>query len=257
MTFVRWAVVVILLLSAGPGFGRTSPLVIAAEDAAGPWSKKDGTGYANDVVREAFRAVGVEVEFKVVPYARCKHMVVGGDVVACFSMSPEAGLQKSVVLSDMPLFMVKYDYYQNLRKPLKAKREKDIPPGTIVGIVIDYEYPRSTMDLEKKGVVFETSRDEETNLKKLALGRIDAAIIDHNEIKPVHAMLEMAGAAGSVSFAFRSGRMGSYIGFSRKHPQGESARNMFNRGYRIIRENGTLERINAKWIAAAQSKAER
>lgn len=248
------AIVITLFVLAGFGFADASPLVIAVEDAAGPWSNRDGTGYANDVVREAFRAAGVEVIFKVVPYARCKHLVMGGDVVACFNMSPEPGLQEFVALSDLPLFVVKSDYYHNRKKPLGAKRERDIPPGTVVGIVIDYEYPDSVLRLKEKGVIFEVARDEETNLKKLALGRIDAAIINHNAIKSVPAMIEKAGATGVVDFAFRSGSMGSYIGFSRKNPQGEFARKKFNRGYRAIMKNGTLKRIDARWVAAARSK---
>jgi polar amino acid transport system substrate-binding protein len=230
--------------------------VIAAEDAAGQWSNRDGTGYANDVVREAYRAAGIAVIFKVVPYARCKHLVTSGDVVACFNMSPETGLHEYVRFSDKPLFVVQFDYFRNRRKPLKAKKEIDIPPGTIVGIVIDYEYPQSAMKLKEKGVIFQEARDEETNLRKLALGRIDAAIINHNEIKPIAAMIDEAGALGSVEFAFHGGSMGSYIGFSRENPQGEFARKKFNRGYQIIRRNGTLKRIAAKWAAVSRSHAD-
>lgn len=249
----RYAITIVLLLFAGLSSAHASPLVIAVEDAAGPWSDKNGTGYANDVVTEAFRASGIAVIFKVVPYARCKHLTVSGEVVACFSMSPEPGLDEFVSLSDKPLFVVQFDYFQNRKRPLQAKREKDLPPGTIVGIVIDYEYPKSAMKLKEKGVVFQTAGDEETNLKKLALGRIDAAIINHNETKSVTDMIDKAGATGVVEFAFRSGRMGSYIGFSKKNPQGESARKKFNQGYQAIRKNGQLKRISAKWAAASRS----
>lgn len=252
----RHAIAIVLVLIASMSSVDASPLVIAVEDAAGPWSNKDGSGYANDVVMEAFRASGITVILKVVPYARCKHLAVGGDVAACFSMSPEPGLAEFVTLSDKPLFVVQFDYFDNRKKPLKAKKETDIPPGTIVGIVIDYEYPQSAMKLKEKGVIFQEARDEVTNLRKLALGRIDAAIINHNETKPVSAMIDKAGATGVVAFAFRSDSMGSYIGFSRKNPQGESARKKFNRGYQVIRENGTLKRIAAKWAAASRSRAD-
>ena len=35
-------------------------LEIAVEDDAAPWSQPDGTGYANDLVRAAFAAVGID-----------------------------------------------------------------------------------------------------------------------------------------------------------------------------------------------------
>ena len=237
----------VIFLFAGLSLVHASTFAIAVEDAAGPWSNKDGAGYANDVVMEAFHAVGFEVKFKVVPYSRCKHMVVGGDTVACFNMSPEPGLEKSVTLSDEPLFIVNYDYFQNINNPLLVKREEDIPKGTIIGIVIDYEYPKSAMKLKEKGVIFQVARDEDTNLKKLVLGRINAAIINHNEIKPVADMINKAGAKGIVKFLLRSGTMGSYIGFSKKNPEGELARKKFNQGFQIIKNNGTLRRIKSKW----------
>ncbi|WP_423049241.1 hypothetical protein [Undibacterium sp. SXout7W] len=60
-----------------PVFAKTIPsppesIEIMVEDAADPFSKADGTGYANDQVVAAFSAVGVDIKFNVVPYVRCK-----------------------------------------------------------------------------------------------------------------------------------------------------------------------------------------
>ena len=63
------------------------PLEIHVENAADPFSRPDGTGYANDVVRAAFESVGVRVKFTVVPYARCKYKVLSGAAAVCVSMS--------------------------------------------------------------------------------------------------------------------------------------------------------------------------
>jgi hypothetical protein len=53
-------------------------LTIMVEDAAAPWSRSDGTGYANDVVVAAFKEMGVEIQLRVVPYSRCKYLVLSG-----------------------------------------------------------------------------------------------------------------------------------------------------------------------------------
>lgn len=117
----------LLLVCFGTAF--SSPLVLKAEDDTAPWSQKDGIGYAIDIVRAAIEAVGMQVEMRVVPYNRCKYMVMRGSVAGCFSMSWNSELE---------------------------------------GVVAGYEYPASVYDLQKKGVlVFEESDSEILNLKNL------------------------------------------------------------------------------------------
>src|SRR4051812_32252616 len=74
-------------------------LDIMVEDAAAPWSRPDGRGYSNDIVRAAFRAALVDVRLIVVPYARCKRMVSTGRVAACFNMSWDSRLSGQVVFA--------------------------------------------------------------------------------------------------------------------------------------------------------------
>src|SRR5258706_1006278 len=76
-------------------------LQIMAEDAAEPFSRADGTGYANEIVKTAFHAAGVEIRFDVVPYARCKKDVDDGKVLACFSMSWDRGVEDTGVFSGL------------------------------------------------------------------------------------------------------------------------------------------------------------
>src|SRR5499433_2311933 len=80
--------VLVLFAARSSAEAQTKSLVLAVEDDASPWSRPDGSGYANDVVRAAFKAVGVAVELQVVPYARCKRMALRGEVAGCFNMSP-------------------------------------------------------------------------------------------------------------------------------------------------------------------------
>jgi polar amino acid transport system substrate-binding protein len=230
------------------GTALSAPLIIAVEDNAAPWSQRDGTGFANDVVRAAFEAAGVEVELMVVPYARCKEMALQGKASACFSMSWLPEFAGKVTFAEKPLFNCYADYFTGSKKPLNATDEKSLPRGTVVGVVSGYEYPRSLYALKEKGiVVFEESESDELNLKKLAMGRIDTALVNYNETKPAELLLARAGVTGRVKRAFRSGTLGSYIGFSTKHPRGMEALKRFNRGHRIISANGTRRKIERKW----------
>ena len=224
-------------------------LLIAAEDDAAPWSRADGTGYANDVVTAAFKAAGVDVSLRVMPYARCKRMVTNGDIPGCLSMSPAAEFKGVIELSARPLFTCYAGYFYRAEKPLNLKRERDIPRGTVIGTVIGYEYPPSFEALRRSGaVVIEESPSEDLNLRKLALGRIDLALLTYNEVKTPDWLIEKAGVGGKVKVGFVSGVLNSYIGFNTKNPEGLKALTQFNAGYHLITINGTLRNIKRTWL---------
>lgn len=222
------------------------PLEILVEDDAAPWSRPDGTGYANEVVLAAFAAAGLPVALRVVPYARCKAMTLQGAAAACFNMSPAPDLEARVALADQPLFVATPKYVVDPAHPLHASSEHELRAGTRIGIVNGYEYPASVAALAARGVVLEASNSEVTNLKKLALGRLDAALVVLDDAKNEQFLLLAAGVKPLV-VAFQSSAMGSYVGFSLKHPQGELARRQFNLGLRIISDNGVLAGIRHKW----------
>jgi len=246
--------VAILLLHAANSFCQNPSVLIAVEDDASPWSLNDGTGYANDVVTAAFKAVNTTVELRVMPYARCKRMAMKGEVVACFSMSPSPEFEGTIQLSDKPLFTCYADYFYNVSTLSTLSHEEDLPKGTVVGTVIGYEYPETFIKMAQEGrVVMEESPSESINLKKLALGRIEFALVTHNETKSEEWLTKSAGVAGKVKVAFRSGILKSYIGFSTKHPSGDWARKQFNKGYDLIAADGTLASIQKQWADKMKS----
>ena len=238
----------------GPNAGsfaeaQTKTVVLSVEDDASPWSQADGSGYANDLVVAAFRAVGVEVDLRIVPYARCKRMAINGEVAGCFSTSPSPDLKGLIELSDRPLFSVTSGYFYNVNKPPSVNRQESLPAETIVGIVIGYEYPASFEQLRaQKKLMVEESPSEDANLRKLAAGRIDLALLNYNEMKSPESLMKRAGVLGQVTTGFEAGLMNSYIAFSTKHPDGAWAREKFNKGFTIITANGTLHRIRKTWL---------
>lgn len=224
-------------------------VMIAVEDDAAPWSRADGSGYANDLVLSAFKAVGIDVDLKVVPYARCKRMALNGEVAGCFSTSPSSEFSGNIELSRRPLFTVSSGYFYNVNKPPRARNQYALPPKTIVGTVIGYEYPAVFEQLKQRGlVVVDESPSEDMNLRKLAAGRIDLALLNYNEMKTPDSLIRRAGVAGQVKPTFIAGTMNSYIGFSTKHSQGSWARKQFDKGFAKITANGTLSRIRTTWL---------
>ncbi|HRE18919.1 MAG TPA: transporter substrate-binding domain-containing protein [Rhodocyclaceae bacterium] len=225
-----------------------APLEINVEDNADPFSQADGSGYANEVVKAAFAAVGVDIKLVVMPYARCKKQVIEARSVACFNMSAEPALSGKVKFADTPLFSVTPVYFEDIRRPLGIKSEAELRRGMRVGIIRDYEYPDSTMMAATRGVIFEGGRSEQNNLKKLAAGHLDAALVMSNELTGTRPFLREAGVGDNVRVAFvSSGRQIAYFGVSIKHPLGASTLEKYNEGIRIITKNGTLAGIKAKW----------
>jgi polar amino acid transport system substrate-binding protein len=259
---IRHAALGLLLLAmqlADPLAGAER-LVILAEDDAAPWSCKDGTGLANDIVKAAFAAGGVEIELQVLPYERAKQLVIKGTAVACFSMSWQPEYQGVIALAERPLFVCATDYFQNLGKPMASKQESEITARIVVGTVVGYEYPPSVRRLQSQGLLtLEASPSEELNLRKLAAGRVDAALINHDAFKTIDFLIDRAKVAGKVGLAFHCGELGSFIGFSQLNPRGPWARERFDAGYRLIAASGQLRQIEQRWrdaLAAATAGAQ-
>jgi polar amino acid transport system substrate-binding protein len=238
---------VLLLLTTVQRAPAAESLDIDVEDAAEPWSRADGTGFANDVVRKAFAAAGVEIHFQVMPYARCKANVLSGTAVACLSMSWENELKDKVVFASEPLFRCFSDFYVSRSRQAAAPNSHSIPAGASVGLVTGYEYPPVVEELKAKGVHVEEAGTEEANIRKLALGRIDYAVLNHNSVKTADQMIGAADAAGKVKLAFSGGELGSFIGFSLAHPRGQWARKKFDEGFRKIKTNGALAELEKRW----------
>ena len=222
---------------------------IGVEDAAAPWSQADGTGYANDVVRAAFGAVGIDVRMRVLPYARCKQHVVRGELVACVSMSPAPELRGLVRFSAQPLFVFTSDFFENVAHPLPPSIA-DFRPGTRVGTVLGYEYPLEVLDaLRRSGAILDPTPKEELNLRKLAAGRLDAAMVNRDVVKSPHWVAAQAGVTGKVRPVFRVVGMPAYIGFSLAHRDGAALADRFDRGHARIITSGERDRIQRRWIA--------
>ncbi|MDB4892209.1 MAG: hypothetical protein JWL61_4064 [Gemmatimonadetes bacterium] len=248
------ALIALAFVSALSGDVRSRETIdIGVEDAAAPWSQADGTGYANDLVRAAFDAEGIDVRLHVLPYARCKQHVLNGVLVACVSMSQAPELRGVVRFSAKPLFVFTCQFYENPRWPL-ARRIEDFPRGTRVGTVIGYEYPPEMMErLERRGAILEPAPTEETNLKKLAAGRIAAAVVNNDAVKSADWLAERAGVMGRVHSVFNIGHMPAYIGFSTVHPRAALLADRFDRGYARVIASGERDRIQRRWMAHAST----
>lgn len=222
---------------------------VLVEDAASPWSDHQGVGLANDLVRAAFAAAGARADLTVVPYARCKALVMNGAAASCLSMSAAPELAGRVRFADKPLFTVTAHFYAARSNPAPPASLDELRAGKRVGLVHGYEYSPDILALAARGVVFETARSEVMNLRKLAAGRLDAAVVMTDTLRSVDLVERQAGAtdAAAIVHAFSGPAMGSYIGFSTSNPDGERQRKLFNTGFKTLIDSGERARIEARW----------
>ena len=229
---------------------RIERVEIGVEDGAGRWSRPDGTGYSNDVARAAFAAAGVEVQLRVLPYKRCKQLALAGELAACLAMSREPALRGRIVFPANPLFVFSSELLVRADEP-RPRGVEELPQGAAVGTVLGYEYPETLLSrLRERGIVLEPSPSESTNLRKVASGRLAAAIVNSDVVKPAAWIAECAGVADRVASAFSVGAVPAYVGFSARHPDGRRLAEQFDAGYREIVRSGELARIQARWTPA-------
>lgn len=248
MRALRAFTAVALVAAMPPHAASRQTIDVGVEDAAAPWSQPDGTGYANDLVRAAFDAVDVDVRFHVLPYARCKQQVLNGALVACVSMSPAPELRGVVRFSAKPLFVFTCRFFENPRRPLDGRIE-GFPHGIRVGTVLGYEYPPEMLErLARRGAILEPAPTEETNLRKLAAGRIDAAVVNSDAVKSSDWVAEQAGVRGRVRPVFSIGQMPAYIGFGTARHENHVLADRFDLGYARITASGERARIQHRWV---------
>jgi len=180
-------------------------------------------------------------------------MVVQGQVAACFSMSHAPELDGVVRFPSRPLFVCHADLVQRAAAMVSVRRLRDLPQGTLIGTVLGYEYPDELRAASAAGIVrIEESPSEAILLRKLAAGRVQAAIINVNDTKPLAYVAARAGLTGDIGTSSRIGDLSSNIGFSVRHPRGAWALARFEAGMRIISSNGAIAAITRRWSDSAR-----
>lgn len=229
-----------------PQAAQAQPAPVMAENASEPFSRADGSGYANDLVRAAFQAVHVQVRIDVVPYARCKQFLLRAKIPACFSMSSSPELPAQIRFSERPLFEVSADVYQPAATSTPYRDFAAIPAGARVGLINGYEYPDAVNRLKARGVRLEYNSSEDGNLKMLARGRLDAIIVMTSDFDRHSGRLDKT----AMRLSFHGGTLQSFIAFNTAMPQGADLKRSFDIGHAAITTSGEKARIFARWAAA-------
>lgn len=248
--FVAASVFAVLIISTPSA--RADTLILGAEDDAAPWSYADGSGYVNDLVKAAFREVGWDLQFKVMPYTRCKALAIAGKLAGCFSASKTTELESALLYPNAPVISA-----QNLLIARADSTRSGCAPSvwggpTRIGLVRGYEYIDAVAALAQTGTVtIDYAESEISNLRKLQAGRIDVTVVTLDEVKRLNYLENLANTSVDFKTLCDFGAMPAYVTFSRLHVQGAAARAAFDEGYRQLVKRGAITDLQLAWRGRA------
>lgn len=236
----------LIALAPSAGFAREK-ISLVAEDDWYPYSARAENGrphgFAVDVIKLAYDAVDADVEYKVMPFARCLEEVKLGREIGCFDTAKQEMLDSDFVFPEEPLFTAKLTIYIPSDSGDKNLTFKKLE-GKKVGITNGYTYGD---EFEKnQNIKKDVSQSDTIVLKKLAKGRLDSAIVyekcadyivGQNKSELEH-KIKVGGVGKDDKF---------YISFSRKHPGAEKAKSLFDKGMKLIKANGKYSELEKKF----------
>ncbi len=201
------------------------------------------------ITREAFKIMGVAVEFKYFPTARTYMMAEQGYVDATLPWAKRKGREKKFVYSDAIREADIEHFYYRKSNPIKwnsSQQDYSQLKGLRIGAVIGYNYGERFQDAEKKGViVVERLPTLKNNFKKLFAGKIDIVISqklvgDYNlnesfSSKDVELIASILQNSDVVEY--------DYLLFSKKSGNAQVYAQLFNEGLKKIKKSGLYTSI--------------
>ena len=217
-------------------------LTLAVEDAWEPYANPDGTGMSNDIVRAAFKSVGIEVTFEVIPYARLLQEVQAGKYVGGFNVAREPSREDAFLWGREMLFLARAHYYHCRPGLLEASSAKELQHGEKVGVIRGFEYGEFFHENDRISKVWGKRHDQ--LIRMLQAGRVDTVILFE---KTANLFLKEMNLHNEVFAAFPSDPSRIYVAFSKQHPQAKHYQEKLDEGLARIKANGEYAAILKKY----------
>lgn len=237
--------ILVFFLAIGPAAGKT--LTLAAEDDYYPFSAEingELVGFVPELAVAAFNAVGVDVNFRIGPYARVLLQVERGKLVGGFTGAIDESNEPAFHWHSTPLSVVRLAIWGRTDEDKEGLTAKDME-GERVSVTRGFFYTDEIDTNDKVRKIVAPS--DRSSLKMLALGRSDYALVTEKigntivreSVDPLlETRIEIVGLIAEVPlFAF----------FSKSHSEGKDAAELFQQGFEIIIQNGTYNEIMERW----------
>ncbi|WP_374350911.1 substrate-binding periplasmic protein [Chitinimonas sp.] len=225
---------------------RAETIVLGAEDDWLPFSgiiDGQARGFAVDVVREAYQAAGIEVQFESLPYARCMAESKAGKILGCFDAARNSLLEPHYLWHARPLFTARINIYA-----LNSSNDADLTPKDLekqeVGVTNGYEYGEA-FDTNPL-IVRSVSNQDIQGFRKLVAGRVKY-MVAYEKVTD-YLLRRYPAIAGRFKAVGMTAEPALYIAFSRHFPRSAYYVDRFNSGLDLITKNGRYKAIESKWF---------
>lgn len=217
---------------------------IIAEDDWYPYSAQfdDGPrGIAVDIVRAAFAAEGVNVGFDVMNYDRGMALVREGMAIGCFDAPRTNEIENVYLWHDEPMYS-SVGYFYATSDYTGRINSVDEVVGKKIGLTQGYGYG-DIIDLDNK-MTKEYSKTDTIIIKKLIAKRLDFIVLYD---KVADYLIPKLNVQGKIKPVGKATYIDLYIAFSKGHSEGKKFRDIFSRGFRKIKNDGTYQKIMNEW----------
>ena len=243
MKVMNILILCLLTMSAIPGSAAQNKVVLAASEYPPYMGEKlPGQGFITEIIVTAFERVDYEVEVKFFPWARGLEKTKEGHYDGMIGIWQRKEREQWFVFS-APLPPNEIGFYKRVSETIPFERFEDLKPYKI-GVVRGYGNPPgfAEADYLKKSVV----TDDAQNLKMVALGRIDLALVDRalaqylidTKLQDYKNVLEWMDPPLET--------VDQHLGISKKVANYQQKLADFGRGLKLITEDKTLAASSAK-----------
>ncbi|MFH7041389.1 substrate-binding periplasmic protein [Paucibacter sp. JuS9] len=240
--------VLFLLLSLSQAPARAEQITLVAENDWYPYTaQRDGriTGLTVDLVRAAYASVGVSLQLKSMPFARCMTLVERGDELGCFNSGQDLKhSQDSYLFHATPLLLNSNGIYARV-----DNKESGLGPAALSGRRVVLTHGGSYGDTieANQSIVRVVALSDLANLRMLAAGRADFTVLDDRVFDYlVQANAgELRGKLKRVGRAFND--LPIYVAFSRKRAEAPRHAALLDQGLAALKASGEYRRIVERW----------
>jgi len=199
-------------------------------------------GPLTQIVREAYERVGYQVQIQYYPWSRATSLARRGSVDGLVPIWMREERKEWVLYSDpMPASEVVFYKRKDTEIVFDGSDYSSLKPY-VIGTVQDYANPEGLERVREQLQIQAVMRDIQ-NLRKLASGRVDLAVIDRYVARHLlrEFMQESVGALDSVTPPLSVEP--NYLGASRAAGGAEQKLADFNRGLGILTKEGRIAAI--------------
>ncbi len=214
-----------------------------------PFASEDipNGGFYPELIKEIFHQMKYDVEIRFLPFKRIILMLENGTIAGSALVSYQEARTRFLIYPEKALYTDKLKIFGlktglTMAKFVGLENLKGSTVGTFRGGFVEKE-------LAKIGVRYEPVATHEQNIGKLLSGRIDYIIAPEVTLKYlIKQQVSVDNQAKIIGYDPPYKEDKHYVAFSKAYPNALEISKDFTQGLYLIQENGTFDKIKAKYI---------